>query len=97
MRFSGLIRRILDEHRSDTLHTIISNAAALPQVMKEKIIGHFGQILHETYGSTEASIVSNLRPADQLRKVACVGPGLPGHPDRDPPRRRQHLRPRGSG
>ena len=68
----------LDEHRSDTLHTIISNAAPLPQTMKEKIIGHFGQILHETYGSTEASIVSNLRPADQLRKQACVGQAFPG-------------------
>jgi len=69
---------ILEGNRSETLHTIISNAAALPQVMKEKIIGHFGQILHETYGSTEASIVSNLRPADQLRKVACVGQAFPG-------------------
>ena len=60
--------------------------------MKEKIIGHFGPILHETYGSTEASIVSNLRPPDQLRKQACVGQAFPGHPDRDPPRRRQRLR-----
>jgi len=68
----------LEEERSATLHTIISNAAALPQAMKEKIIGHFGQILHETYGSTEASIVSNLRPADQLRKQACVGQAFPG-------------------
>jgi acyl-CoA synthetase (AMP-forming)/AMP-acid ligase II len=46
--------------------------------MKEKICGHFGQILHETYGSTEASVVSNLRPADQLRKSACVGQAFPG-------------------
>ncbi len=74
----GLDQALLDEYRSDTLHTIISNAAPLPQVMKEKIIGHFGQILHETYGSTEASIVTNLRPADQLRKTACVGQPFPG-------------------
>ena len=74
----GLEQALLDEHRSDTLHTIISNAAPLPQTMKEKIIGHFGPILHETYGSTEASIVSNLRPGDQLRKQACVGQAFPG-------------------
>jgi acyl-CoA synthetase (AMP-forming)/AMP-acid ligase II len=74
----GLDQAVLDEHRSGTLQTIISNAAPLPQVMKEKIIGHFGQILHETYGSTEASIVSNLRPADQLRKQACVGQAFTG-------------------
>lgn len=74
----SLEQSFLDEHRSETLHTIISNAAPLPQAMKEKICGHFGQILHETYGSTEASVVSNLRPADQLRKQACVGQAFPG-------------------
>jgi acyl-CoA synthetase (AMP-forming)/AMP-acid ligase II len=74
----ALDQAVLDKNRSETLQTIISNAAALPQAMKEKIIGHFGQILHETYGSTEASIVSNLRPQDQLRKQACVGQAFPG-------------------
>lgn len=74
----GLDQAFLDAHRSESLHTIISNAAPLPQAMKEKICAHFGQILHETYGSTEASIVSNLRPADQLRKKACVGQAFPG-------------------
>ena len=73
----GLEQSFLDEHRSETLHTIISNAAPLPQVMKEKICGHFGTILHETYGSTEGGFVSNLRPADQLRKIACVGQPFP--------------------
>ena len=74
----GLPQSFLDAHAAPTLHTIISNAAPLPQAMKEKIIGHFGPILHETYGSTEASIVSNLRPPDQLRKQACVGQAFPG-------------------
>ena len=74
----SLDKGFLEAHRSPTLHTIISNAAPLPQAMKEKIIAHFGPILHETYGSTEASIVSNLRPADQLRKTACVGQAFPG-------------------
>jgi acyl-CoA synthetase (AMP-forming)/AMP-acid ligase II len=76
--FFALDPGVLDRNRSETLNTIISNAAPLPQTMKEKIIGHFGQILHETYGSTEASIVSNLRPPDQLRKQACVGQPFPG-------------------
>jgi acyl-CoA synthetase (AMP-forming)/AMP-acid ligase II len=74
----ALDKAVLERYRSDTLQTIISNAAPLPQAMKEKIIAHFGPILHETYGSTEASIVSNLRPADQLRKQACVGQAFPG-------------------
>jgi len=41
---------------------------------KERIVAHFGSgVLYECYGSTEAGIVSNLRPADQLRKRDCVG------------------------
>jgi long-chain acyl-CoA synthetase len=68
----------LDAHRSRSLKAVISNAAALPQAMKERLVGYFGEgLLHETYGSTEAGIVSNLRPADQLRKQRCVGQPFP--------------------
>jgi acyl-CoA synthetase (AMP-forming)/AMP-acid ligase II len=64
--------------RSPRLKTVISNAAALPQAMKERLVAHFGPgLLHETYGSTEAGIVSNLRPPDQLRKLQCVGQPFP--------------------
>ena len=60
------------------LRTIISNAAPLPQAFKERIIAYFGEgLLHETYGSTEGGIVSNLQPADQLRKFQCVGQPFP--------------------
>ncbi len=57
------------------LRTIMSNASALPQAVKEKIVAYFGDgLLHETYGSTEAGIVTNLRPQDQLVRKQCVGP-----------------------
>lgn len=70
----NLGQNFLDLHRPQHLKTIISNAAPLPQITKEKIISYFGDgILHETYGSTEAGIVTNLRPADQKRKRNCVG------------------------
>ena len=60
------------------LQTIISNAAPLSQSLKEQIISYFGTgLLHETYGSTEGSIVANLQPADQLRKTQCVGLPFP--------------------
>ena len=66
--------KILDECRGIEIKTIISNAAPLPQALKEKIVAYFGEgKLHETYGSTEAGIVTNLRPPDQLRKQRCVG------------------------
>ena len=70
----ALEKAVLAKHSAAALKAIISNAAALPQATKERIVGHFGDgILHETYGSTEAGIVCNLRPADQLRKQRCVG------------------------
>ncbi len=66
----------LDKYRghATALRAIISNAAALPQRLKQYIVEYFGpQLLHESYGSTEAGIVSNLRPADQLRTQQSVG------------------------
>jgi acyl-CoA synthetase (AMP-forming)/AMP-acid ligase II len=70
----SLERTLLERHRPLNLRTVISNAAPLPQAMKETIVEYFGGgLLHETYGSTEAGIVTNLRPPDQLRKQQCVG------------------------
>ena len=70
--------RILRRYASDSLRAIISNAAPLPQVTKERIVEYFGEgLLHETYGSTEAGLVCNLRPPDQLRKQQCVGLPFP--------------------
>lgn len=66
-----VLNNIRDDHG---LRTIISNAAALPQVMKEQTVDYFGAgLLHETYGSTEAGIVTNIQPADILRKPGSVG------------------------
>lgn len=60
------------------LKTIISNAAPLAQRMKERIVDAFGEgLLFECYGSTEGGVVSNLRPADQLRKERSVGLPFP--------------------
>ena len=64
--------------RDYELRSVISNAAPLAQSTKEKIIEYFGEgLLHETYGSTEGGIVTNLQPADQLRKQKCVGLPFP--------------------
>jgi long-chain acyl-CoA synthetase len=62
--------------RPRALRAIISNSAPLDHPLKERTIEHFGPgLLFECYGSTEASIVTNIRPEDQLRK-----PGSVGHP-----------------
>ncbi len=75
-RLYDLPQPMLDRHRDHNLATIISNAAALPQAAKARTVDHFGAgLLHETYGSTEGGIVTNIRPGDILRK-----PGSVGHP-----------------
>lgn len=71
-------RDFLERHRDMKLTTIISSASALSQAIKEKIAGLWGEgFLHETYGSTEIGVATNLRPKDQLRKHECVGQQFP--------------------
>jgi long-chain acyl-CoA synthetase len=73
----GLEPSVLARYRggASALRTIMSNAAALPQAVKEKIVAYWGEgKLHETYGSTEAGVVTNLRPQYQLTKMQSVGP-----------------------
>jgi acyl-CoA synthetase (AMP-forming)/AMP-acid ligase II len=76
-----ILGRLADSRRGKpappSLRVLISNAAPLPTVTKEAILAVAPELqLHEFYGSTEAGIVTNLRPADQLRKVRCAGQPL---------------------
>ncbi|WP_304189862.1 class I adenylate-forming enzyme family protein [Phenylobacterium aquaticum] len=75
----GLEPATLERLRGNRLRGIVANAAPLSQPMKEQIVDYFGAgLLNETYGSTEAGVVTNLRPADQLRKTRCVGQPIMG-------------------
>lgn len=57
-----------------SLKSVIVGTAPLAQSMKARIIDYMGEgKLFERYGSTEASIVSALRPKDQLRKEQSIG------------------------
>lgn len=77
-RIFELPKSVLEKYRGHNLKAIMSNAAALPQATKEKVVEYFGDgLLHELYGSTEAGYVSTLRPKDQLRKTQCVGKAFP--------------------
>ena len=74
----ALDHEFLSRHRGVALKSLISNAAALPQSMKARIIEQWGEgLLHETYGSTEIGIACNIRPVDQLRKEGSVGLAFP--------------------
>lgn len=57
-----------------SLDTLYFNAAALPVPLKEWVLTAFPHVgVHELYGSTEAGIVTDLRPADARRKAGTVG------------------------
>ncbi|WP_190814496.1 class I adenylate-forming enzyme family protein [Saccharopolyspora pogona] len=63
-------------HDLDSLDTLYFNASALPWPLKEWVMATFPHAgVHELYGSTEAGVVTDLRPADMRRK-----PGSVGHP-----------------
>jgi long-chain acyl-CoA synthetase len=76
-----MLERLLEstEHAVDvspygSLRMLISGASPLPTRTKDSVVKRFpGIALHEFYGATEAGVVSNLRPADQVRKTRCVG------------------------
>jgi long-chain acyl-CoA synthetase len=57
------------------LEVLYFNAAPLAHELKLWVLDAMSGVrLHEVYGSTEAGIVCDLRPADQLTKVGSVGP-----------------------
>ncbi|WP_031168987.1 class I adenylate-forming enzyme family protein [Streptosporangium roseum] len=64
----------LGRHDLSSLDTLFFNAAALPVPLKKWVFDALtGADVHELYGSTEAGIVTNLRPADARRKAGSVG------------------------
>jgi long-chain acyl-CoA synthetase len=78
--FSALFAMGAAARRYDvsSLKAVVSGTAPLAQATKARVIDFFGEgRLYERYGCTETSIVTALRPADQLRKQHCVGLPLP--------------------
>jgi long-chain acyl-CoA synthetase len=72
----GLGEGAVARHDLSALDTLYFNAAALPWPLKQWVMAEFPQCgIHELYGSTEAGIITNLRPVDQDRKPGSVGHG----------------------
>ncbi|WP_027343196.1 class I adenylate-forming enzyme family protein [Hamadaea tsunoensis] len=73
-----LIRNLTEDPAAaadlSSLDTLFFNAAALPKALKEWVLDALpGVGVHELYGSTEAGVVTNLRPPDARRKAGSVG------------------------
>ncbi|WP_309504652.1 MULTISPECIES: class I adenylate-forming enzyme family protein [Nocardioides] len=70
----GLGEGAVAGHDLSALDTLYFNASALPWPLKQWVMQEFpGRGIHELYGSTEAGIITNLRPVDQLTKPGSVG------------------------
>lgn len=69
-------RAQLANHR---FRSVICNAAPLPEETKLGALERLGEgVLHETYGSTEGGVITNLAPIDMLRKQNCAGQPIAG-------------------
>ena len=80
-----LLKRIADvpaavRRRYDvsSMEVIIVAAAPCPMKVKEDIVGFFGPVLYEFYGSTELGMNTLLRPEDVLRKPGSCGRAMTG-------------------
>ena len=69
----------LDRIPGHRLKAAICNAAPLAEETKLGTLDLLGEgVLHETYGSTEGGVITNLAPADMRLKARCVGPPIAG-------------------
>lgn len=70
---------LIDKARRNKLRSIICNAAPLSEAVKYEGLELFGDgLLHETYASTEAGIVTNLFPSEMRTTVNSVGRAVAG-------------------
>lgn len=66
---------VIRRYDTSALECMYFNAAPFPQALKEWTVGMFPHAgIHEVYGSTEAGVVTDLRPQFQLSKPGSVGP-----------------------
>jgi long-chain acyl-CoA synthetase len=76
-RLAGLPPEVLARHDVSSVRQLGVGAAPVPYALKEWIIGHFGEVLSEGYGTTETGMITALSPAMQRAK-----PGSSGLPHR---------------
>ena len=68
------------KHKYDlsSLESVVHGAAPCPPQVKMDIIKWWGPIIHEYYGSTEASLITAVNSQEWLKEKGTVGKPLPG-------------------
>lgn len=74
--------RLPDEVKSrydvSSLRYVVHGAAPCPPAVKAAMIGWWGAVIYEYYGSTETGLLTRLTPAESEKKPGSVGRALPG-------------------
>lgn len=65
-------------YNTDSLRTIVCGSAPLDSQLATRALAHFGPVLYNLYGSSEAGIISMATPEDLKQEPATVGKVLPG-------------------
>jgi long-chain acyl-CoA synthetase len=74
LRIQSLPESVLSSYDLSSLIALNIGAAPVPQSLKEWIVDHFGdQVLWETYGASEAGMISYTSPEHQLSKPGSSG------------------------
>lgn len=74
-----ILRRLIDaDARAPHLRGIVCGSAPLHPTLARRALSHFGPVLHNLYGSSEAGLVSLALPSHLLAAPEAVGRVLPG-------------------
>lgn len=65
-------------HDLSSLRFVVHGAAPCPVDVKQRMIGWWGPVIHEYYGSTETGLTAAHGSADALARPGTVGRALPG-------------------
>src|SRR5258706_12739439 len=72
-RLAGLPAEVLAKYDVSSIRSLGVGAAPVPFSLKEWIIGHFGEVLAEGYGTTETGMLTALSAGMQKRKPGSSG------------------------
>ncbi len=79
LRIQALPQEVLEKYNTSSIATLSCGAAVVPFSLKKWIVARFGTtVLWEAYGTSETSMVSFMRPEDQLTKPGSSGRPIEG-------------------
>jgi acyl-CoA synthetase (AMP-forming)/AMP-acid ligase II len=65
---------VAKKHDVSSINKLLCSSAPVSKSMKKEIMRFFSDVeLYEAYGSTEAGLVTLLKPEDQIRKLGSIG------------------------